>query len=78
MKKILGGLSSAAVGVAELRNRGYGSGHGPLSRPVGLHARHAYLAVGAAHTWCQMMLDTMADPDAPWCRLPTAAPVQSN
>lgn len=66
VKKILGGLTSAAVGVAELRNRGYGTGHGPASAPVGLHPRHAYLAVGAARTWCQLILDTLADQRAPW------------
>lgn len=66
VKKILGGLTSAAIGVAELRNRGYGTGHGPAATPVGLHPRHAYLAVGAAHTWCQLVLDTLADPRAPW------------
>jgi hypothetical protein len=33
VKKILGGVSSIAIGVAELRNRGYGSGHGQASTP---------------------------------------------
>ncbi|WP_246037758.1 abortive infection family protein [Saccharothrix texasensis] len=68
VKKILGGLTSAAIGVAELRNRGYGTGHGPAQAPVGLRPRHAYLAVGAARTWCQLILDTLADPEAPWQR----------
>jgi hypothetical protein len=35
---------------------------------VGLHPRHAHLAVNAATTWCQLMLDTLIDPDAPWRR----------
>jgi hypothetical protein len=52
VKKILGGVSSIAVGVAELRNRGYGSGHGHVSTPTGLSRRHAHLAVNAAITWC--------------------------
>ena len=45
VKKILGGVSSIAVGVAELRNRGYGSGHGQASTPTGLSPRHAHPAV---------------------------------
>ncbi len=57
---------SVATGVAELRNRGYGTGHGATGARVGLHTRHAHLAVNAAITWCQLMLDTLADPNAPW------------
>ncbi|WP_461001709.1 abortive infection family protein [Streptomonospora sediminis] len=68
VKKILGGVSSIATGVAELRNRGYGTGHGPATTRTGLSARHAHLAVNAAFTWCQLMLDTLADPTAPWRR----------
>jgi hypothetical protein len=66
VKKILGAVSSIAIGLAELRNRGYGTGHGSASVPVGLAPRHAHLAVNAAFTWCQLMLDTLADPKAPW------------
>jgi hypothetical protein len=66
VKKILGAVSSIAIGLAELRNRGYGTGHGPASAPIGLGARHAHLAVNAAFTWCQLILDTLADPKAPW------------
>ncbi|MFF3671617.1 abortive infection family protein [Microtetraspora malaysiensis] len=65
VKKILGGLSGIAVGLAELRNR-YGTGHGRSSAPSGLALRHARLAVNAATTWCEMVLDTLADPRAPW------------
>jgi hypothetical protein len=68
VKRILGGVSSIAVGVAELRNRGYGSGHGQASTPTGLSPRHAHLAVNAAITWCHLLLDTLADPTAPWRR----------
>jgi len=57
---------TVAIGVAELRNRGYGTGHGATSARVGLHARHAHLAVNAAITWCQLMHDTLADANAPW------------
>jgi hypothetical protein len=68
VKRILGGVSAIATGVAELRNRGYGTGHGPAGTRVGLRPRHAHLAADAASTWCQLMLDTLADPEAPWRR----------
>lgn len=66
VKKILGSVSGIAIGLAELRNRGYGTGHGAATAPAGLGARHAHLAVNAAFTWCQLILDTLADPKAPW------------
>jgi abortive infection Abi-like protein len=66
VKKILGGVMTVTTGLAELRNRGYGTGHGASGVRVGLRARHAHLAVNAAITWCQLMLDTLADPEAPW------------
>ena len=65
VKKILGSVMSVATGVAELRNRGYGTGHGATGARVGLRTRHAHLAVNAAITWCQLMLDTLADTSAP-------------
>ncbi|WP_221762251.1 abortive infection family protein [Nonomuraea sp. WAC 01424] len=65
VKRVLGGLSSIALGVTELRNQ-YGAGHGRLSAPTGLSPRHARLAVNAASTWCEVMLETLADPSAPW------------
>jgi abortive infection Abi-like protein len=40
--------------------------HGPATARVGLGSRHAHLAVNAALTWCELMLDTLADPEAPW------------
>jgi Abortive infection C-terminus len=46
-----------------LRNRGLGTGHGSATARVGLGSRHAHLAVNAALTWCQLMLDTLADPE---------------
>jgi abortive infection Abi-like protein len=73
VKKILGGVSAIAIGVAELRNRGFGTGHGQLRTPAGLGVRHAHLAVNASITWCQIMLDTLVDPTAPW-RTPSAPP----
>ena len=66
VKRILGGLISVASGLGELRNRGYGTGHGPKGERVGLKPRHARLAVNAAMTWCSLMLDTLADAEAPW------------
>lgn len=74
VKRILGGLSGIAVGLAELRNEGWGTGH--AARRVGLRPRHGYLAVGSAHTWCQVILDTLADSTAPW-RTQAATPAPS-
>ena len=65
LKKILGGVSAIAIGIAEFRNK-HGSGHGQVRTPAGLGVRHAHLAVNAAVTWCQLLLDTLADPAAPW------------
>lgn len=66
IKKILSGAVNIAVGVAELRNQGFGSGHGQASAPSGLGVRHARLTVNAAVTWCELILDTLSDPAAPW------------
>lgn len=66
VKKILGAAITIAAGVAELRNRGYGTGHGQGTVRVRLSQRHARLAVNAATLWCEFMLDTLSDPRAPW------------
>jgi hypothetical protein len=58
-KRILSNLSQLAIGVAELRNQ-YGPDHGRTTAVVGLRARHAHLAVGAAATYCRMLLETLA------------------
>jgi hypothetical protein len=50
-------VSEIVVGLAELRNRGYFTGHGQATAPAGLSARHAHLAVNAAFTWCQLIPD---------------------
>jgi hypothetical protein len=63
-KKILGGLTSVAIGVAELRNK-YGTGHG-RTKVVKLERRHAQLAVDAATVYCRTLLATLTDPSAPW------------
>jgi hypothetical protein len=64
-RKLLGALAQVAVGVAELRNQ-YGVGHGRTEIVHGLGARHAHLAVGAADTYCRVLLTTLSDPAAPW------------
>ncbi|MEU5066102.1 abortive infection family protein [Streptomyces virginiae] len=69
LKKILSGAVKIAVGVAGLHNQGFGSGHGQASASSGLGVRHARLTVNAAVTWCELILDTMADRSA----LPAAA-----
>lgn len=63
---ILGAVTTIANGLSELRNRGLGTGHGPATARVGLRSRHAHLAMNAALTWCQLLLDTLADPEAAW------------
>ena len=72
VKKILGGATTVATGLAELRNRGYGTGHGAAQRRVGLRARHARLAVAGAKMWCEFMLDTLSDTGAPWQKATSA------
>lgn len=68
VRRILGAVSSITGGLAELRNRGHGVGHGPVTARVAVRPRHAHLAANAAITWCQLMLETLSDPDAPWRR----------
>lgn len=65
-KRILGGAMNMVLGLDELRNAGYGTGHGAARARVGLHPRHARLAANAAITWCELMLDTLTDDQAPW------------
>lgn len=64
IRKILGGVQSVAIGLAELRNSD-GAGHGRTLEPR-LTDRHGRLAFNAARTWCEIVLDTLSDPDAPW------------
>lgn len=56
IKQILGGLSSIAGGIAELRNP-YGTGHGKDDGFKGLSARHSKLAVGASVTLVEYLWD---------------------
>lgn len=64
VKKILGGLKGIAIGITELRNA-EGSGHG-RTRASNLTTRHARLAVNAGRAWCEIVLDTFGDENAPW------------
>ncbi len=66
VKKILGAVTTISAGIAELRNRGYGTGHGQGVARTGLGTRHARLAINASRLWCEFMLDTLSDPQAPW------------
>jgi Abortive infection C-terminus len=59
LKRILGGLASIVDGVGAFRTHaGDAHGHGPEARPV--EARHARLAVHAAHTVVTFVLETWA------------------
>jgi hypothetical protein len=64
VRRVLGGLSSIANGITELRNA-EGGGHG-RSRGTNLTARHARLAVNVGRAWCEIVLDTFGDSAAPW------------
>ena len=56
--------------VTEIRNQ-VGIDHGAEEVPAWVRPRHARLVVGAAQVWCQLMLETLADPSAPWRRSTT-------
>jgi hypothetical protein len=64
--RILRGLTSIPAGLAELRNAGYGTGHGQSRRISGIKPRHADLAARSAIAYASFVLDTLADPAAPW------------
>jgi hypothetical protein len=68
MKRILGGLQQIAAGLAELRNMGYGTGHGRGRRVAGLGERHAELAARSASAYVAFVLATLNEPNAPWTR----------
>jgi hypothetical protein len=68
MVRILGGLAQSAGGLAELRNLGYGTGHGQDRRVAGLRRRHAEFAARSAIAYSTFLLETLHDPDAPWRR----------
>ncbi len=58
IRRILSNLSQLAIGLAELRNQ-YGPDHGRTRPVLGLRPRHAHLAVGAAATYCRMLIETL-------------------
>lgn len=66
VKRVLGAAATIATGIAELRNSGFGTGHGPAAPRWGLSDRHARLAINSARLWCEFVLDTLADERAPW------------
>jgi hypothetical protein len=65
LRQILQSLVTLAQGVTEIRNQ-VGVDHGAESVPLWVRPRHARLVVGAAQVWCQLMLETLSDPQAPW------------
>lgn len=66
MIRLLGGLAQVPGALAELRNLGYGTGHGHGSRVAGLQRRHAEFIARAAVAYATFVLDTFEDPAAPW------------
>lgn len=67
LRQALQSLVTLTQSVTELRNN-VGIDHGSEEVPRWVRPRHARLVVGAAQVWCQLMLETLADPDAPWRR----------
>lgn len=65
MRRVLGLLVTLAQNVTEIQNK-VGVDHGAESVPTWVRPRHARLVVGAAQVWCQLMLETLGDPHAPW------------
>ncbi len=57
LKKILQGLASTAMGIAHLRTH-TGSAHGRGLTTYRVEARHAHLAVGAAHALTNFLIET--------------------
>lgn len=70
--RILGGLTMIPQGLAELRNEGYGTGHGQAQRIAGLRPRHADLAARSAVAYAGFIMDTLTAEDAPWRHDPRA------
>lgn len=65
LRRVLQSLVTLTQGVTEIRNQ-VGVDHGSESVPAWVRPRHARLVVGAAQVWCQLMLETLDDPSAPW------------
>jgi hypothetical protein len=58
VSRLLSNLSQVAIGLAELRNQ-YGPDHGRSTAVVGFGPRHGHLAVGAATTYCRLLIETL-------------------
>lgn len=67
LRQALQSLVTLTQSVTEIRNQ-VGIDHGAEDVPIWVRPRHARLVVGAAQVWCQLMLETLADPSAPWRR----------
>lgn len=67
LRQALQSLVTLTQSVTEIRNQ-VGIDHGAEQVPAWVRPRHARLVVGAAQVWCQLMLETLADPSAPWRR----------
>lgn len=65
LRQALQSLITLTQSVTEIRNQ-VGIDHGAEEVPTWVRPRHARLVVGAAQVWCQLMLETLADPSAPW------------
>lgn len=63
--QILRSLHSVADNIVQLRNA-LGTGHGTDRPSVQLPNRLTKLVAGSAIVYCEMLLDTLQDPDAPW------------
>lgn len=72
LRRVLGSLATLAQNVTEIRNK-IGVDHGAESVPRWVRPRHARLVVGAAQVWCELMLETLGDPEAPWRAIVTGA-----
>lgn len=73
LKKILQGLASTAVGIAHLRTH-TGSAHGRGLTTYPVEARHAHLAVGAAHALTNFLIETWDSRRGTTASLSVAAP----
>lgn len=65
---MLGNLSKLATAVNDFRKEA-GTGHGRERVVSALGRRHAKLVAGASIVYCEMLLDTLSDPEAPWRQL---------
>lgn len=67
--QILRSLHNVADNIVQLRNA-LGTGHGNDQPSVQLPDRLTKLVAGSAIVYCEMLLDTLQDPHAPWRRHP--------